>query len=289
MHAFKFEGWPVVANEWRSRQRKWPSVDTVQNVLQSGCQIVAKRPLFPHLKGDPKNEDHSPEHDRLDPYFRLSFSRCEIVLSKSLNEYQLLIWRVLKAYQKSFLNTSPRVLASYHWKNVVFWVFEETDVTQWTEEVVLPIVCKALDKMVCFLREKFLPQYFIRACNLIDGCREDKIIEVLDRIHAIRENPLQYLIEFFINPPTADQHTVDSTTMDSVLKQDSSMQNNGDVSDRILENMMCLLGYIENGYLPRRLPTGLKNVLKITVDMFKESDGSNPLPEMFSLKILIVF
>lgn len=277
--AFKFKGWPAAANEWPSRSRKWPSADVVQKVLETGCQIVAKRPLLPNMDGDPKNEDHSPEHDRLDPYFRLSFSRCEVVLSHSLNVYQLLVWRILKAYQKSFLNTTPRVLASYHWKNVAFWIFEETDVDTWTEIAVLPTVCKAIDLMLLFLRKKNIPQYFVRACNLIDGCREDKITEVFERIRSIRKSPLFYLKEFLSNLPTAEQHTVESSTIDDLLKHDLSKKHIEKYVDDLFDSFESQTRDIKKGCLPYRNYSKLKDVIKAMKELFGEVDSSNSSPD----------
>ncbi|WAR02278.1 hypothetical protein MAR_008836 [Mya arenaria] len=135
--AFQLGDWPRPAVEWKTRKRQWPSEETVQKVVECGCHIVSKRPLFLNLNGDPTNEDNSPESDKTNTFFRLSFSRCELLLAKSLTETQKCCWRILKAYQKAFLGTEPKVLASYHWKNVVFWVSEETDPSFWTEDNVL--------------------------------------------------------------------------------------------------------------------------------------------------------
>lgn len=229
--AFTFNGWPSIANEWLERNRKWPSDGVKDAILQTGCQIVAKRPLLPELNGDVKKEDHSPEHDKRDPYFRLSFSQCEVVLSQSLTEPQLLCWRVMKAFQKAYLSTEPRVLASYHWKNVVFWVFEETEPDFWTPRNLLKGVCKALDRMILFLLSKFIPLYFVPTCNLIDGCREDVMEEVCKRVVCIRSNPVEYLKKFLENPPIPERYSLEHRHIKDLFSEDKYRKGNDGVFD----------------------------------------------------------
>lgn len=199
--AFNIEGWPFIANEWVYRKRLSPTPDVLIKVLKTKCQIVAKRPLFPELKGNPNSEDHSPEYDKHDTYFRVSFSRCELVLATSFNENQLYVWRVVKAYQKKYFETEPRVLTSYLWKNVVFWVFEKSYSATFAKTCVLPAVVEALDFMIDCLQKRFLPHYFVRKANLLRGCRVKMIDEVCSKVKIVKKNPLQHLKSFFENPP----------------------------------------------------------------------------------------
>ncbi|XP_052800448.1 uncharacterized protein LOC128231527 isoform X1 [Mya arenaria] len=220
--AFKFGDWPRPAAEWKTRNRQWPSEEIVQKVLECGCHIVSKRPLFSDLNGDPANEDNSPESDKTNTFFRLSFSRCELLLAKSLTESQKYCWRVLKAYQKKYLCTEPKVLASYHWKNVVFWVSEETDPSFWTEDNVLFGVCKALDFMIKCLRERFIPVYFVRYENLIAGCKHEAIEEALATVILIRKNPIEYLQLFIESPPQSLPYRASRTELKTSLDNKQS-------------------------------------------------------------------
>ncbi|XP_052802387.1 uncharacterized protein LOC128232717 [Mya arenaria] len=220
--AFKFDDWPSSAAEWLKRKRQWPSKEIVQQVVESGCHIVAKRPLSPDLNGYPANEDNSPESDKTNISFRLSFSKCELRLANSLIETQIYCWRVLKAYQKKYLRTEPKVLASYHWKNVMFWVIEETDPSFWTEDNVLFGVCKALDFMIRCLRERFIPVYFVRNENLIAGCKHEVIEEALARVISIRKNPIGYLQLFIESPPLSPPYRVSRTTLAMSIENKTS-------------------------------------------------------------------
>lgn len=219
--AFSFKGWPRAANEWLHRKRKWPSEEVIQTVVKTGCQIIAKQPLFPAMYGDPRNVDNSPEHDKNDPYFRISFSQSELVLCKTFSEPQLLCWRVLKAYQKAYLATQPRVLASYHWKIVLFWILEETDSDFWTEEHVLDGVCKCLDFMIVCLENRFLPFYFIRQSNLIDGCLLDITDTVYKEVIKIRQDPIFYLKDFLDYPPDPETYLLARDQVEHIVRQTS--------------------------------------------------------------------
>jgi len=212
--AFKYDGWPRAAQEWLRRKREWPGEEVVQQVLEAGCHIVAKRPLLPDCNGDPNNEDNSSAGDAVNPYFRLSFSKCELQLAKSLSEPQKLCWRILKAFQKGFLGTQPKVLASYHWKNVLFWVIERTKSEFWTNDNVFDGVCLSLEFMIRCLEKKCVPLYFVRTENLIDGCREDMIALAKERVMKITENPLGYLLYFIENPPEAKPYIIKASALD---------------------------------------------------------------------------
>ncbi|KAH3706811.1 uncharacterized protein LOC127858292 [Dreissena polymorpha] len=240
--AFSFKGWPFSANEWIKRKREWPSEDVVEKVIDTGCQIVARQPVdtetdstsIPEFierdfeanqndgnisdtqtheiklydRNDQNNADKaevdSHEENEKDGYFRLSFSRGELVLVKSLSELQVLCWRVLKAYQKAYLETQPQVLTSYHWKTVFFWVVEETKPSFWNEENLMNAVLKMLDRMIDCIKKRFLPLYFVRTQNLITSKHEEAIEKALEKIKIIREKPIERLQQFLDNPPKPD-------------------------------------------------------------------------------------
>ncbi|XP_052271843.1 uncharacterized protein LOC127872558 [Dreissena polymorpha] len=200
--AFSFSGWPRPASEWLHRTRYWPIKEVIEEIVNTGCQIVAKRPLYIH---DPGDENRSPEEIETDVIFRLSFSKCELVLSKTMSKSQLMLWRILKAYQKGFLQVKPKVLASYHWKNVVFWISEEENHEFWNPKNLLKAIVKALDFMIDCLTKEFIPFYFVRIENLIAGCRRDMILETLQMVKEIRSQPLDALRQFIQNPPKREK------------------------------------------------------------------------------------
>ncbi|XP_052800454.1 uncharacterized protein LOC128231527 isoform X3 [Mya arenaria] len=271
--AFQLGDWPRPAVEWKTRKRQWPSEETVQKVVECGCHIVSKRPLFLNLNGDPTNEDNSPESDKTNTFFRLSFSRCELLLAKSLTETQKCCWRILKAYQKAFLGTEPKVLASYHWKNVVFWVSEETDPSFWTEDNVLCGVCKALDFMIKCLRERFIPVYFVRNENLIAGCKHEVIEEALARVISIRKNPIGYLQLFIESPPQSLPYKVSRKALKT------SLENQNSKTEYVLDTMVDTvrdfpkLATDEDFY--SRMPCKMLGLWQAMKDRIEETETTN--------------
>ena len=115
--AFRCLSWPMVAQEWRKRQRKWPSPDVVDQVIREGFHLVVKAP---------KNGGN-PECD-----FRISFSHAEYLLSQEINEIQRECYRCLKTYHRVYLSTEAKGLISFrHLKNIFLRTIEETGGEMW--------------------------------------------------------------------------------------------------------------------------------------------------------------
>ncbi|KAH3794328.1 uncharacterized protein LOC127837640 [Dreissena polymorpha] len=241
--AFTIQGWPRVAREWITRQRKWPQKETVMKIVQIGCQIVAKRPLFAELNGDRNNENHSPEVDGNDTCFRLSFSQCELALAKQLSEVPLLCWKILKAYQKAFLRTEPPVLTSYHWKTVLFWIREDTDDSFWSKGNLLNCVIKALDFMINCLEDRFLPVYFVREENLITGCRDDLVVKSLIKVSDIRREPSKFLSMFLKDPPKPDLYIISKEKINEYLSTECQQNIVEDICDDLMYGLWTSLPF----------------------------------------------
>ena len=80
--ALRSHGWPKVVREWIKRDRKWPSSEIVDKVIQEGYHMVVK---------PPKNGDSK-------CYFRIWFSHAELVLSHEMNEVQRECYRCMKKF-----------------------------------------------------------------------------------------------------------------------------------------------------------------------------------------------
>ncbi|XP_045176029.2 uncharacterized protein LOC123536715 [Mercenaria mercenaria] len=250
--AFKIEGWPRVADEWVTRSRKWPSKEILKKIIGSGCQVVAKRPLALYSK---------PVIEERDPYFRLSFALSEVILAQNMKEQQLLCWRVLKAYQKCFLETEPKCLKSYHWKNVLFWVNEDLDESFWTDENVLVAVYKCLDFMKECLQKRNLPFYFVRRMNLLNGC-DETIFDILrEQVDLIRREPLAYLKRFISEPPKAETHFMDIEKIEGILSEETKA-NNIDRRSEDIANCFLLKFMYESDKSGFQFPKAILELLK---------------------------
>ena len=161
--AFRCLTWPMVAQEWRKRRRKWPSPDVVDQFIREGFHLVVKAP---------KNGGN-PECD-----FRISFSHAEYLLSQEINEIQRECYRCLKTYHRVYLSTEAKGLISFYLKNIFLRTIEETDDEMWIESSRAECMWKLFANLLKALRERHLPHYFVRSYNLfsIDGYIEDPVI-----------------------------------------------------------------------------------------------------------------
>ena len=184
--AFRCLTWPMVAQEWRKRQRKWPSLDVVDKVIREGFHLVVKAP---------KNGGN-PECD-----FRISFSHAEYLLSQEINEIQRECYRCLKTYHRVYLSTEAKGLISFHLKNIFLRTIEETGGEMWIESKRAECMWKLFANLLKVLRERHLPHYFVRSYNLfdIDYIEDPAILESLTRrVEQIMENPVKFAEELIL-------------------------------------------------------------------------------------------
>ena len=179
--AFKAPGWPMVAQEWMRRQRKWPSQKVIDQILQEGFHLVVKAP---------KNGGN------LECDFRISFANAEFLLSRELNEVQRQCYRCLKKFHRAYLSTKPKSLVSFHLKNLFLQTVEETGAEMWTQSNRVECMMKLFRNLLEALRKRDLRHFFVRSYNLfsIDYIADPNILEPLVGIcEKINENPMQFV------------------------------------------------------------------------------------------------
>ena len=179
--AFKAPGWPMVAQEWMRRQRKWPSQKVIDQILQEGFHLVVKAP---------KNGGN------LECDFRISFANAEFLLSRELNEVQRECYRCLKKFHRAYLSTKPKSLVSFHLKNLFLQTVEETGAEIWTQSNRVECMMKLFRNLLEALRKRDLRHFFVRSYNLfsIDYIEDLNILEPLVEIcEKINDNPMQFV------------------------------------------------------------------------------------------------
>ena len=179
--AFKAPGWPIVAQEWIRRERKWPSQKVIDQILQEGFHLVVKAP---------KNGGN------LECDFRISFANAEFLLSRELNEVQRECYRCLKKFHRAYLSTKPKSLVSFHLKNLFLQTVEETGAEIWTQSNRVECMMKLFRNLLEALRKRDLRHFFVRSYNLfsVDYIEDLNILEPLVEIcEKINENPMQFV------------------------------------------------------------------------------------------------
>lgn len=177
--ALKSPGWPKVAQEWTTRERKWPSQDVVDKIVQEGFHLVVK-PSKTSVKKDCA--------------FRLSFGHAEYLLSQEMNNVQRECYRCLKKYHRAYLQTTQKGLVSFHLKNLFLQTIEETGTEMWTDENRAECMKKVLANLLKALEKKDLRHFFVGSYNLfcVDYIRNPEILEsIADTVVQLLENPMQ--------------------------------------------------------------------------------------------------
>ena len=174
--AVKCPKWPRAAWEFTVRERPsgWPTHALVQQVVAQGCHVI------------PRGILSSPETvlqlhvtmlscaNHMD--WRLSFSVAERILAQNMNEVQVkcyLLFRLLnEVVTKTFYcnrnNENEHFsLKTYHLKTTFFWVCEEIPYSEWNDDNLGVCFMQVLHKMILFLDDHCIPNYFIPTSNLI--------------------------------------------------------------------------------------------------------------------------
>ena len=190
--ALRCQGWPKVSRSWIKRERKWPSPDMVDRIIQDGFHLVVK---------PPKNGGNA------DCDFRISFSHAEYLLSQEMNDIQRECYRCLKKFHRAYLSKEPKGLVTFHLKNILLQTIEETGAEMWTESNRAACVMTLLGNLLQVLTKKDLRHFFVRSYNLFgeDYIESPKFLESWAGIvEKIMENPMQFAKELL-------QHQEDAT------------------------------------------------------------------------------
>ena len=115
--------WPPDASEWVTRRREhgWPDKRTIQQVVDAGCHIVAV--AHDECSNDPLQ-------------WRISFSKAEVILMKSLTKGQQYVFNLLRFFTKRELiqeecRKSDQVLNMYIIKTFMMWQCELKSAEWW--------------------------------------------------------------------------------------------------------------------------------------------------------------
>lgn len=151
--------WVSTAVEWitRNKNNEWPSPEVKQRIIDHGVMCV------PVGKSDDINKDL---------IWRISFSVGEKFLCYSFTYTQLVCYALLKMYLKDVINPFTghnNLLCSYFIKTVFFWICEESPVSMWKPDNLIPCVMKCIKRLVYCVHYSVCPNYFIPDINLFEN------------------------------------------------------------------------------------------------------------------------
>ena len=149
----RLQWWPDAANEWKVRQRVWPSEYVIQELTQIGY-VIGK----PQNKGDRNATD-----------LRYAFSHIEHKLVNMRSKRQKMIYLIFKViWVKHVKPFNPDKISSFIAKTVMFWVCEEIHPGDaWWSRNYHEILKDLYRRMLDSFENGFLPYYFIPGINVL--------------------------------------------------------------------------------------------------------------------------
>ena len=155
--------WPRQASHWIIRGRVWPPHDTIQSIVDEGCQVVPRT--------SPGGDIHSE--------WRLSFSRPEAALAKLRSKeqqqayyfFKMFFYRHLKCVESS--ETDGKTLFSYVIKTIMLWACEELHPKDKIWASLENSVQMLLFKLLGSLEAGLLSHYFLQEINLLERVGQD--------------------------------------------------------------------------------------------------------------------
>ena len=185
--AIPYKFWPRTAFKWigRIRMSAWPDTKLKFHILNTGCLFV---PVGSHTGVSAGKE------------WRYSFSVAEGLLASNVTLIQrktYLLFKTLCKFSICKANTcssTSKNISSYHLKTVFFWCLEDIGRSKWCQQNLSLCICHLLDKLLLFLQNRHLPNYFIPENNMIDHLSDDDYQNILLSTEEVRGNLLKSIV-----------------------------------------------------------------------------------------------
>ena len=187
VHAFHCKTFPLVADEWIHRKRKyhWPSPRLIQLSEKLGYHLV---PI-----GDYNTT-------MLQFQWRISFVLQECLLVRTFNHLQMQVYALLKMIKSEVLSayksqhTGTSLITSYHIKTLMFWTVECIPKYIWCSKNLLLCIQICLMFLKHFVKSNFMPHYFIPNCNLFKKHVSTDLSSFVIDLSKYAKNPLSAIV-----------------------------------------------------------------------------------------------
>ncbi|VDH99862.1 Hypothetical predicted protein [Mytilus galloprovincialis] len=193
LSSYRCHSWPIIAAKWITRCRKyqWPSTELIEDIVRENVLLAPIGSKFDDEK------DNSYE-------WKISFEIAEEMLVYSFNHTQLLCYALLKYTLKDEIHKKIQgLMCSYFMKTVLFWMIEESQISEWQPHGLVECFSKCIKRLLYFVQHNVLPNYFIPHNNLIEGMTDYQkklLLSVLLNVFTNENNSLrqiQSLSSFF--------------------------------------------------------------------------------------------
>ena len=233
--AFLYRGWPSQADEWLSRKRlqSWPSESTVEKVVSAGCHILPT----PHSKSS-----------QSDIEWRLSFALAEkTLIVEELADSQrqcFLLFNMLSVHV-----ISEGMIHQQHIRSIFFYACENLNSSLWHKN---PAYCVLylLDQLIDAVKQKFLPDYFVKKNNLLDSLSDLQSSQLERRFTTIRRRPLEELFSLAENYTILDvfPYNTEIKKLFTQVLADAKGYKSSDQAKKTVESFMVVCNGLCNGF-----------------------------------------
>ena len=173
-----YKEFPQISNFDSRTDRRWPSPEDVDRIVNMGCHLV------------PKSQE---EKDKKELTWRFSFSKAEVELSKLINDTARKCFLALKIILKDHLSFTCSRISSYHFKTIFLNMVEETGLEAWTEENIEIMLKSLLNKVKNAVDSRICRHFWIPEINLFEEIPDEKLDSVSKILDKILENPAPYI------------------------------------------------------------------------------------------------
>jgi len=178
---FSCKYWPPVASEWRLRNRKWPSSENVEMIVDTGCYVVPKQSVA-------DDNQHKLE-------WRWSFSHAEMKIAALRSPKMHYCYFVFKSLFYTHLkpkDNKRQSLPSYIAKTCMFHLSEQKEESWWNNEQASKCVYHLMVALQKGLETKTLLHYFIKELNLLADVDDEVLKSSLEIVNMLLNNPVKY-------------------------------------------------------------------------------------------------
>ena len=180
----KLAWWPTIAQEWKSRDRNWPSPTEIEKISRF-CYIINKP--------SPIERDNEETVE-----LRYSFTHVERGLVCMRSRHQNKVYLIFKIiFLKWIKPLDSENISSFVAKTIMFWACEELppDHEIWNED--LDSVLRSLSYLLLQTKKAFekhnLPYFFMHTVNVIETIPKDIANIVSMKIGELLKNLVEYL------------------------------------------------------------------------------------------------
>ena len=173
--------WPVVAEEWKTRDRAWPSEDVIKRLTES-CYVTRT------------SSDDNPFE------FSYSFSNVQRELTKKMSYGQKVIYFLFKALIYKYINPiDPANIPTTLEKTIMLFAieFRDPEDSMWNDENFA--LKYLLSEYVKAIEDGKLPNYFIPTVNIITELQDDKKVQVCKKLYEMINNAATFLNKLPLN------------------------------------------------------------------------------------------